>query len=77
MYNKQTPRDTLMVVAGVTAAYMNASDTIDILQGPKHEETFAEFIIETVDTYLSSPIEAEFNSYIQTALLSEYGVDGG
>lgn len=77
MYNKQTPRDTLIVVAGVMAAYMNASDTIDILQGSKHEETFVEFIIETVDTYLSSPTEAEFNSYIQTALLSEYGVDGG
>lgn len=77
MYNEQPTRDSLLITAGITTAYMNVSNVIDIFHGSKYENTFVEFIIEKVDEYLSTTQNDTFGNYIREELLLEYGVDGG
>lgn len=66
-------REHLMTVMGARAAYMDCDGTIDIPEGLEAEGTLVWFIRKTVEQYIRCH-DVNFDEYIETALIDEYGV---
>ena len=66
-------RANLLVTAGARAAYMDCSRSIDLPGGIEGEDELAEFVEKTVDQFIATDDDTNFDIFIETALIKKYG----
>lgn len=66
-------RDNQLVTAGARAAYLHSSGEIDIPGGLEGEDELAYFVTKIVDYYYNELVDVNFDAYIETELIREYG----
>ena len=69
---KVNMRTNLLVIAGMRAAYMDRTGTIDIPSGLEGEEDVSKFIMYLVDNFILSDDAENFDEYIEIGLMRRY-----
>lgn len=70
-------REHLMTIMGARAAYMDCAGVIYIPSGLEAEGNLVWFVRKTVEQYIQEPTDVtgvNFDEYIETALIKQYGV---
>lgn len=66
-------RYNFLVTAGARAAYMDFQGVIDIPKGLDGEDELAYFVGKIVDYYFNELVDVNFDEYIESRLIEEYG----
>ena len=69
-------REHLMAIMGARAAYMDCQGDIDIPEGLEAEGDLVGFVKKTVECYIRKATDGDdvnFDEYIETALIKQYG----
>lgn len=71
-------RDSLLVIAGARAAYldMDVTITVDLPDGLEGEDTLVKFVTQLVDYYLKHIDELNFDEFIESKIIAGFGEKG-